>query len=81
LIHGGAPDALILCHEPTREHMRGLPDYQQPSLQELNDVALTLARVVNPQVRVVGISIRFARVLIVLYKHLKAFNRVFCCYG
>ena len=41
LIHGGAPDALILCHEPTREHMRGLPDYQQPSLQELNDVALT----------------------------------------
>ncbi len=60
LIHGGAPDALILCHEPTREHMRGLPDYQQPSLQELNDVALTLARVVNPQVRVVGISINTA---------------------
>jgi len=25
LIHGGQPDALILCHEPTREHMRGLP--------------------------------------------------------
>ena len=60
LIHGGAPDALILCHEPTREHMRGLPDYQQPSLQELNDVALTLARVVNPQAKVVGISINTA---------------------
>jgi hypothetical protein len=27
LIHGGQPDALILCHEPTRTHMRGLPDY------------------------------------------------------
>ena len=25
LIHGGQPDALILCHEPTRTHMRGLP--------------------------------------------------------
>jgi uncharacterized NAD-dependent epimerase/dehydratase family protein len=24
LIHGGAPDALILSHEPTRQHMRGL---------------------------------------------------------
>ena len=25
LIHGGQPDALVLCHEPTRTHMRGLP--------------------------------------------------------
>ncbi|HKK33936.1 MAG TPA: N-acetyltransferase DgcN, partial [Desulfomicrobiaceae bacterium] len=56
LVHGGQPDALILCHEPTREHMRGLPDYQQPSLEELRDVALTLARVVNPACEVVGIS-------------------------
>ena len=57
LIHGGQPDALILCHEPTRTHMRGLPDYQQPSLQELNDTALILARIVNPAVKVVGISV------------------------
>ena len=57
LIHGGQPDALILCHEPTREHMRGLPDYQQPSLEELRDTALIMARVVNPDVKVVGISI------------------------
>lgn len=57
LIHGGQPDALILCHEPTRSHMRGLPSYQQPSLEELRDVALVLARVVNPDVKVVGISV------------------------
>jgi len=57
LIHGGQPDALILCHEPTREHMRGLPDYQQPTLEELRDTALILARVVNPDVKVVGISV------------------------
>ena len=57
LIHGGQPDALILCHEPTRDHMRGLPDYQQPSLQELRDTALVLARVSNPDVQVVGISV------------------------
>ncbi len=57
LIHGGQPDALILCHEPTREHMRGLPDYQQPSLEVLRDMSLALARVVNPACEVVGISI------------------------
>lgn len=57
LIHGGQPDALILSHEPTREHMRGLPGYQQPSLEELRDLALTLAKVANPDVQVVGVSV------------------------
>jgi uncharacterized NAD-dependent epimerase/dehydratase family protein len=60
LVHGGQPDALILSHEPTREHMRGLPEYQQPSLEELRDVALTLARVGNPDCQVVGISVNTA---------------------
>ncbi|WP_193140309.1 MULTISPECIES: N-acetyltransferase DgcN [unclassified Meridianimarinicoccus] len=57
LIHGGQPDALILCDEPTRPHMRGLPDYTAPSLETLRDTALALARVANPACKVVGISI------------------------
>ncbi|MEM7472477.1 MAG: N-acetyltransferase DgcN [Pseudomonadota bacterium] len=57
LIHGGQPDALVLAHEPTRPHMRGLPDYQQPSLEALRDLALTMAHVVNPACKVIGISI------------------------
>lgn len=57
LIHGGQPDALILSHEPTRPHMRGLPGYTLPSLEDLRDVALRLAHVVNPACRVIGISI------------------------
>ncbi|MFW8595487.1 N-acetyltransferase DgcN [Cribrihabitans neustonicus] len=57
LVHGGQPDALILCHEPTREHMRGLPDYAVPSLEELRDVALPLAQRANPDCKVVGISV------------------------
>lgn len=60
LVHGGAPDALILCHEPTRTHMRGLPDYELPSLELLRDTALTLARFVNPNCQVVGISVNTA---------------------
>ncbi len=57
LIHGGQPDALILCHEPTRSHMRGLPDYALPSLQQLRDTALPIAQVANPDCVVVGVSI------------------------
>lgn len=57
LIHGGQPDALILCHEPTRTHMRGLPDYGLPTLEQLRDTALPLARIVNPAAQVVGVSV------------------------
>ncbi|MCT4553864.1 MAG: DUF1611 domain-containing protein [Pelagimonas sp.] len=57
LVHGGAPDALILSHEPTRAHMRGLPDYELPTLEALRDTALPLARVANPACQVVGVSI------------------------
>jgi len=61
LIHGGQPDALILAHEPTRKHMRGLPDYQLPSLEELRNVSLTMARVVNPDCEVIGVSVNTAK--------------------
>ena len=57
LIHGGQPDAIVLCHEPTRTHMRGLPDYALPSLQQLRDTALPIARVANPNCQIVGISV------------------------
>ena len=57
LIHGGQPDALILAHEPTRTHMRGLPDYDLPSLENLRDTALPIARVANPACQVVGVSV------------------------
>lgn len=56
LIHGSQPDALVVCHEPMREKLLGL-DYPVPSLAELTDMALAAARLTNPAVRVVGISI------------------------
>ncbi|RKQ96899.1 putative NAD-dependent epimerase/dehydratase family protein [Kushneria sinocarnis] len=60
LIHGGQPDALILCHEPTRTHMRGLPEYALPSLEQLRGTALAMAQIVNPACRVVGVSVNTA---------------------
>lgn len=57
LVHGGQPDALVLCHEPTRAHMRGLPGYKLPGLEALGDLALQVARVANPACQVVGVAI------------------------
>ena len=57
LIHGGQPDAMVICHEPTRTHMRGLPGYGLPTLEALRDLALPLARIANPACEVVGLSI------------------------
>lgn len=57
LVHGGQPDALIVCHEPTRPHMRGLPDYTLPTLEQVRDTALLLAKVANPACVVVGYAV------------------------
>ena len=57
LLHGAQPDALVMCHEPTRPHMRGLPHYKLPELGACIEANLAAARLTNPAVRCVGISI------------------------
>ncbi|MEK0083550.1 N-acetyltransferase DgcN [Benzoatithermus flavus] len=60
LLHGAQPDALVLCHEPTRRHMRGLPQQPLPSLEDCIELNLRCARLTNPDVRLVGLSINTA---------------------
>ncbi len=60
LVHGGQPDALVLCHEPTRAHMRGLPTYKVPALNDIRELALKLAQWVNPDCKVVGVCVNTA---------------------
>lgn len=57
LIHGSQPDALVMCHEPTRAHMRGLPDYPLPSIQDTMDTVLRFAGRTNPNAKFVGICV------------------------
>lgn len=59
LIHGAQPDALVLCHEPTRTRMRGV-DYPLPDLAECMALNLRAARLTNARARFVGISINSA---------------------
>ena len=60
LLHGAQPDALVMCHEPTRPHMRGLPGRPLPDLETCIEANLEAARLTNPDVRCVGISINTA---------------------
>jgi uncharacterized NAD-dependent epimerase/dehydratase family protein len=57
LIHGSQPDALVICHDAARKTARGLGDKPLPSFEEVIEAGLWAARNVNPDVKVVGVSI------------------------
>ncbi len=57
LLHGAQAEALVMCHEPTRTHMRGLPGRSLPSLRHCIETNERLARLTAPGARVVAISI------------------------
>jgi uncharacterized NAD-dependent epimerase/dehydratase family protein len=57
LLHGSQPDALVLCHEPTRRHMRGLPGCLLPDLERCLEANLVAARLTNPAVEAVGVAL------------------------
>jgi uncharacterized NAD-dependent epimerase/dehydratase family protein len=57
LLHGAQPDVLVICHEPTRQHMRGLAQYPLPDIKICIDANIAAARLTNPNVRCIGASI------------------------
>jgi uncharacterized NAD-dependent epimerase/dehydratase family protein len=61
LLHGSQPDAIVVCHEAGRPEIEDYPGYALPSLQRCIDLNLELARLTNPNVRCVGVSINTAR--------------------
>lgn len=57
LLHGAQPDAIVLCHEPTRPHMRGTPAIPMPDLQDVIDANIRAGRLTNPDIRCIGVSV------------------------
>jgi len=57
LLHGAQPDALVLCDEPGRPHMRALPHFAMPSLRDTLDANLAHARLTNPAAVAVGVAL------------------------
>ena len=57
LLHGAQADALVLCHEPTRTHMRGLKHQPLPDIEACIEANVAAARLTNPKARMIGASI------------------------
>ena len=57
LLHGAQAEALVMCHEPTRPHMRGIPGRALPSLRECIDTNERMARLTAPGAEVVAVSV------------------------
>jgi uncharacterized NAD-dependent epimerase/dehydratase family protein len=62
LLHGSQPDALVICHDLNRSHMRGLPQSQFPSIETTIALNLQAAKLTNPNVKVVGITVNTSSV-------------------
>lgn len=57
LLHGSQPDAIVVCHDPTREVIDTARHLALPSVAECIDLHLRCARLTNPNVRCVGVSV------------------------
>lgn len=57
LLHGSQPDALVLCHDPSRTHLDTLPDFPTPRLASAIEVHLQAGRLTNAEIRCIGISV------------------------
>ena len=56
LVHGSQPDAMVLCHDPTRRTIEDCPGFLIPDLAEAMDLYLRVARLTNPSTRFVGLA-------------------------
>jgi uncharacterized NAD-dependent epimerase/dehydratase family protein len=57
LLHGSQPDAIVLCHDPSRRNIEEYPGFPIPDLRVAIDDYLRAGRLTNPAIRCVGLSI------------------------
>jgi uncharacterized NAD-dependent epimerase/dehydratase family protein len=57
LLHGAQPDAIVLCHESGRTMMRHMKHHRVPALTDCLQRNLEAARLTNPDVIAVGVSL------------------------
>lgn len=61
LLHGSQPDAIVLCHEIGRPHMRGISGRSLPGLKACLEANLEAAKLTSPNVLAVGVAMNTSR--------------------
>jgi uncharacterized NAD-dependent epimerase/dehydratase family protein len=56
LLHGTQPDVFVVCHDPGRTEMVGVPGYQLTSVEEIVELTILLGRRTNPAIRCGGFA-------------------------
>ena len=57
LLHGAQAYALVMCHEPTRSHMRGLPNRPLPDIAACIAANEQAARLTNSRATCIGVCV------------------------
>ena len=57
LLHGSQPDAIVVCHDPTRDAIDTARHLPLPSVAECIDLNLRCGRVTNPNLCCVGVCV------------------------
>lgn len=61
LLHGAQAGALVMCHEPGRAHMRGVPHQPLPSLGDCIALNEACARLTAPEARVLALALNTSK--------------------
>ncbi|HEX4481383.1 MAG TPA: DUF1611 domain-containing protein [Rudaea sp.] len=72
LLHGSQPDVFVVCHEPGRDCVLGLPNYPLPSIEDVIDMTVRLGRRTNPAIRCAGVSLNTSKLDDATARHLFA---------
>lgn len=60
LLHGSQPDVFVVCHEPGRTAVMGLPDFALPSIEQVIELTTLLGSRTNPAIRCGGVALNTA---------------------
>lgn len=57
LLMGSQPDVFVVCTELGREKIKGWPDFDLPTIQEVIDRTIDIGKRTNPDIHCIGISV------------------------
>lgn len=57
LLHGSQPDLFVVCHQPARAQILGVPGYSVPPIEAVIAQTMALGQLTNPAIRCAGISL------------------------